>query len=215
MFIRIRVMEIKAAVITGDIVNSTKLSGENEKLLFKQLKEWFRPYTFEFFRGDSFQVYLKDAKDALKLALMCRTLAIHLHSPEHEPLCDIRISIGIGTVSLPVRTLATAKGEAFLLSGRSFDSMVKEGKRLHLSINNPVAALTLELIADYLDSIYSGVTTKQAEVILELLNGRTQQEIAEKLSRSKSTVNQHVGSGRWEEIDKILGQYVKLLVLSN
>lgn len=200
-----------AAVITADIVNSTKLSEANEKLLFSELEELLKPYRSEFFRGDSFQVYLENAKDALKLALACRSLAIQLPTAEEEPLSDIRISIGIGNVVLPVKSLATAKGEAFLLSGRSFDSMVKTGKRLIISIEDPLANLALELVSDYLDSIYSGMTTKQAEVILELLRGRTQQEIAEKLGRSKSTVNQHVGSGRWAEIEKILKQYEQVL----
>ncbi|MEO6914323.1 MAG: hypothetical protein ABI151_00630, partial [Chitinophagaceae bacterium] len=174
----------------------------------------FEPYRADFFRGDSFQVYVKDAKDALKLALTCRTLAIHLPTVEDEPLSDIRISVGIGEVISPITALATAKGEAFLLSGRSFDNMVKAGKRLQLSMTDPLANLTLELMSDYLNSIYAGITTKQAEVILELLKGRTQQEIAEKLSRSKSTVNQHVSSGRWEEIERLMWQYERLLIIS-
>ena len=49
------------AVITADIVNSTKLTAAKEKLLLKKLLSVLNPYQFEFYRGDSFQVLLKNS----------------------------------------------------------------------------------------------------------------------------------------------------------
>src|SRR4051812_39345523 len=113
------------AVITGDIVNSTLLDESQMKRLLKELKELLNPYKLEFFRGDSFQAYIKDASDALKIALLCRLTAISM-MPEDSPVSsDVRISIGTGNVDSPIRTLSTARGEAFLLSGRALDKLEK------------------------------------------------------------------------------------------
>jgi hypothetical protein len=195
------------AVLTGDIVNSTKLTTANEKKLLKSLKNILSPYKYEFYRGDSFQVYLKKADEALRVALLCRAAAISIPASEELMHGDVRISIGIGTVKTPVKILSAAKGEAFLLSGRMFDEITKTGKRLAVTINDPVAGTALEVISDYLNSIFNVMTDKQAVVIFELLAGKTQKNIVDKLSKSKSTINQHVMSGRWYEVEKLLKQY--------
>ena len=98
-----------AAIITGDVVNSTKLSPEQEKWLFELLKRLAAKHKHEFFRGDSFQIHLDDPRGALHLALMCRCLAIGLN--ENDERYDIRISVGIGEVDHPIKSLSIARGE--------------------------------------------------------------------------------------------------------
>lgn len=201
------------AVLTGDIVHSTLLDGLQEKKLLGELQDILSPNKYEFFRGDSFQVYLPDASQALKTAMLCRITAIAL-MPENSPVTtDIRISIGIGEVHAPVKTLATAKGEAFLLSGRALDNLEKTEGRLIITTKNEMGLVALSLLSDYVNSIYRQVTSKQAEVILELLQGNTQHQVAEKLNRSKSTISQHVNAGRWNELEKILENYQKIVRL--
>src|ERR1043165_56861 len=111
------------AVITADIVNSTRLKKMEEKTLLANLSFLLKPYKFEFYRGDSFQVYVSDPKQALKVALQARAAAKRLSSGFSSPFADVRASIGIGDISGPVRDLKTAKGEAFVISGRVFDEM--------------------------------------------------------------------------------------------
>jgi len=200
------------AVITGDIVNSTKLKAAKEKKLLMMLQEVLLPYQYEFYRGDSFQVYQKDAAAALKTALLCRTAAICI-SPGNDvnTATDVRISIGISTVKTPVKVLSNAKGEAFILSGRAFDEIAKTNTRLAISTTNVLAHEGLQVIADYMNAIFKVMTPKQATVIFELLKGQTQQVVAEKLKRSKSTIHQHVSSGRWAEIEKLMQQYQNIV----
>ena len=198
------------AVLTGDIVNSTKLAAAKEKKLFKVLQQVLTPYKFEFYRGDSFQVYIKQAGEALRIALLCRTAAISI-SQEETNSSDIRISIGLGQVAAPVKTLGAAKGEAFVLSGRTFDEIAKTDIRLAITTANPLANEGLQVIADYINAIFKVMTAKQASVIFELLTGQTQQTVAGKLKKSKSTINQHVSSGRWAEIEKLLQQYENII----
>lgn len=199
------------AVITGDIVNSTKLAAAKEKKLLKVLQEVLLPYQFEFYRGDSFQVYQKNPAEALRTVLLCRTFAISLSQSDDTVSSDIRISIGIGQVQSPVRSLSTAKGEAFVLSGRAFDAGVNNNNRLLIAIGNPLANEAMQVIADYINAIFKAMTGKQATVIFELLKRQTQQEVAEKLKKSKSTISQHVSSGRWTEIEKLLRHYENII----
>jgi len=199
------------AILTGDVVNSTKLKARNEKALMKALRGILSPHKFEFYRGDSFQVYMKLPAGSLKLALLCRTIAISLSEEEASGRYDIRLSIGIGTVQTPVKKLGSAKGEAFVLSGRAFDELEKEGRRLAISTKMPIANSGLRVIADYINSIYKDMTPKQAEVIYELLTGKSQQQAAVHLKRSKSTIHQRMNSGRWPEIERLLEQFENLI----
>jgi hypothetical protein len=201
------------AVLTGDIVNSTLLDQQQEKKLMKMLQHLLTDHKHEFFRGDSFQAYIRDPSLALKIALQCRTAAIGLNPESTPPISDVRISIGIGAVDSPVRILATAKGEAFLLSGRALDAMNKTEGRLIIITENKLANHALGIMSDYINSIYRQMTPKQAEVIVELLNGLSQQHVADKLNRSKSTISQHVTAGRWEEIENILNKYQEIVQL--
>ncbi len=199
------------AVLTGDIVNSTKLKPAVEKKLINLLTSVLANYQFEFYRGDSFQVFIKNADEALDIALLCRTAAISISKTELIMQSDIRISIGIGMVQLPVKSLATAKGSAFVLSGRAFDEFLKTDARLSIAIENGLANTAVQIISDYLNRLFKLMTAKQAEVIFELLKHKTQQEVAKTLKKSKSTINQHVMAGGWNEIDKLLQQYKSIV----
>ena len=181
-----------------------------EKKLLKVLKRVLLPHQFEFYRGDSFQVYIKNAGDALKTALLCRAVAIGIGEIAAAP-SDVRISIGIGKVKGTVTALGTAKGDAFVLSGRGLDELTKNNSRLAIASNNKLASQGLEVIADYINSIFKNMTGKQAGVIFELLKGESQRSVATKLKKSNSTINSHVNAGRWPEIERLLQQYENII----
>ena len=136
------------AVLTGDIVNSTLLPPQREKKLLNILDTIMKGHRHEFFRGDSFQTYLHDAGEALKTALLCRTAAIALDPNADKVLTDVRVSIGIGEVVSPIGSLATAKGEAFLISGRALDALQKTEGRLIIVTENKITALAFEVRDD-------------------------------------------------------------------
>src|SRR4051812_26599215 len=102
------------SVITADIVNSTLLDRQQEKKLLAQLVSVLQEHKYEFYRGDSFQVYIKNNSLALQVVLQARSIA-RSFSLAH----DVRASIGIGAVTAPVRSLKTSTGEGFILSGRA------------------------------------------------------------------------------------------------
>lgn len=197
------------AVITSDIVNSTQISKILEKKIYQKLNLLLKPYVFEFYRGDSFQAFLQDPNNALRVTLLCRTAAIGL-AEDGEAIPDIRSSIGIGETPATIKKISTANGEAFLLSGRNFDAM-KPDTRLEINTTNTLANEGLGVISMYIDALFRNLTNKQAQVIFELLNGETQQAIAKRFKRTKSTINQHAAAGRWNEIERLLTRYEKII----
>jgi hypothetical protein len=199
------------AVLTADIVHSTKLLPHQEQKLMRRLRQVLSPYKFEFYRGDSFQAYVKDATLALEAALLCRTAAIGLVQDIKNFTPDVRISIGIGKTKEPPGTLGAARGEAFVLSGRAFDKIAKGNTKLIISTTNELANQGLQVVAGYTNTIFNGMTGKQANVIFELLKGNSQQAAAQKLKKSKSTISQHVTAARWEEIKTLVQQYKNII----
>jgi hypothetical protein len=199
------------AVLTGDIVNFMKLPAANEKKLLKALHRVLASQMFEFYRGDSFQAYQKNASEALKTVLLCRASAISLAPEDEMASFDVRVSIGIGQVKEPVKTVNTARGEAFILSGRAFDELANKQTKLTIITSNALANEGLQVIAEYINAIFNTMTRKQAKVIFELLKGQTQLAVAKKLKKSTSTINQHVSSGKWAEIEKLLLHYENII----
>ncbi|KYP13146.1 hypothetical protein, partial [Flavihumibacter sp. CACIAM 22H1] len=202
------------SVITCDIVNSTKLTSTAESTLLTALEKLLKRYTFEFYRGDSFQFYLKpkDVTKSLQVALLCRTTALRIPATSPANKADLRISIGIGRIEGAVKKLATAKGEAFVLSGRGLDNLSKTPSRLLISVEKEnIVRYSFDLIAAYTDSIFNNMTAKQAEVISLLLQGKTQADTVKTLKKSKSTISQRANSAKWSEIEWILKMFNNLI----
>jgi uncharacterized lipoprotein len=76
-----------------------------------------------------------------------------------------------------------------------------------------MANIGFEIAADYLDSIFMEMTGKQADVIVSLLRGVTQQQVAISSKRAKSTISELANVGRWPEIERILKHYEQLIEL--
>jgi hypothetical protein len=115
------------AVVTGDVVQSARLSSQK----FKDVQEIIRhasdevaqffpdraPFPIEVFRGDSWQLLITDPTDALRIGLFLR--AYLRANAKHV---DTRISIGVGPIDTqPAQTVGEGRGEAFRLSGELLD----------------------------------------------------------------------------------------------
>ena len=221
------------AVITGDIVQSTKLKVEEKTWLIKNLqkilKQWDKDFgtRSEIFRGDSFQCLIEEPKNALRFALLIRTYLRSLNPSEAydiytkkqretvktvmytQWLFDTRMAIGIGEVDPPMNKVLLSDGEAFQLSGRKLDTL-KNGRQM-LAIkttdgNEP--ELSTEIIL--LDYIVSKATALQCEVINQKLLGYTEIEISKNLKIGQSAVNQRSVSSGWNVIQVALERYEEI-----
>lgn len=197
------------AVITADIVNSTVPGAAMGKKLVRQLSAVLKNHTFEFYRGDSFQVYVRDPAVALRLSFELRTTARKLSA-----VYDVRISIGIGKVTGTVQALRTANSEAFVLSGRMFDQL-KDTQCLWIQSAEEKANIVFRVIARFSDYLLKRLTPKQAEVVIELLKGQTQAGISGKLRKKQSTINKHAHAAGWPEIEKLLYEYDQTIAQFN
>lgn len=199
------------AVITADIVASTHLSKALLETLLKKLRETLTPYPHEFYRGDSFQVLVQDPQDAFDVLLKLRIDAMKLLPEETSPPNDIRASIAIGPVQLPVEKIGTATDEAFVLSGRAFEQLKSPQRLLITAVNaNKTVDAAFRLLANFTDFIFERMTAKQAEVVYELLHQKTQTEAAAALKKAQATVHKHAQAAGWPALEKLIGDY-KLL----
>jgi hypothetical protein len=202
------------AVITADVVNSSLLSKAEMGSLKKTIEKILRKadMQFTFYRGDSFNI-LCDTTVALATVCLLRTLAIKSSDGPGGRYIDIRIALGIGIVEEPFRDLSTAKGSAFVLSGREMDQMEKLGPRLSIRCSDPAIDAGAAAVALLTDMIITGLTIRQATVVYELIRGATQMKVAKALHKSQSTINKHAHAAHWKELEQVLGIYQNLISL--
>jgi hypothetical protein len=199
----------KQAVITGDIINFTKLPPTARKLLIEEteamLKTWIhKKANAEIFRGDSYQVLFEDVSLAITKGVQL-VAWFKKHSNEKQDITlGTRVSIGIGGISYHGKNVLNSDGEAFHLSGRNFDAMKKE---------EYLANDTIKIILNFVNKYLGDWTTAQAEVIFWHLEGKNQQEIAELLSISQPSVNSRLKAAGWKELEPSIA-HLATLVLS-
>ena len=221
------------AIITGDVIHSTRMSVEHRNWLFKEitkaLKKWDKNFEMksETFRGDSFQCLVKKPAEVLKLALIQKTFIRSLNpssvyevsknnNREIKPsviypywIFDARIAIGIGEVDTLSNRLAASGGKAFELSGHLLDKMKSKKQSFAIATNDKFNdELQTEFVL--LDAIISKTTALQCEVINKKLLGYTEVEIAKQLNIMQSAVNQRSNSGNWNAIEAMTKRFGKI-----
>ncbi len=221
---------MQQGVITGDIVNSTRIELGQKEFFFNKLEEYLRSLDIEFntksevFRGDSFQCLVKKPYQSLKLALLQKTFIRSLNPRSAQlPLrnsssgkifipgkvVNVRIAIGIGEVDFISNRLAVSSGKAFELSGQLLDKMKSKKQSLAIATNDAFnEELQTELIL--LDAIISRTTALQCEVINYKLRGYTEVHIAEQLKIEQSAVNHRSNGGNWNAIDAMVKRFEKI-----
>jgi hypothetical protein len=190
------------AVITGDIVKSGKFGTERGKAL-KTLKDVLNSLNnfkvksiggiSDIFRGDSFQIVIKEPTLALEIAIYLK--AQLLSKTINGENIDIRTSIGIGEIeSFNDKKVEESDGEAFRLSGYALDNISKYRR---FSVRSSIDELNkqLEFIASSIDSITRRWSSEQAEAIVLWLSGDTQISISKKIGISQPAVNQRLQLG--------------------
>ncbi len=177
------------AVLTGDLVKSTRLSPEELERArttsasaadtVRSWREGLIDRELEFFRGDSWQLLLNDPIHALRAAIYLRAV---LRSAVDV---DTRIAIGIGRVDVidPTR-VSLSSGEAFTLSGRALDQL-SSNRRMTIALPARVALLGpwMPVVAELCDGIIAEWQRRQAEIISFALTPESlsQEEIAKRL----------------------------------
>ena len=202
------------AVVTGDIIGSKRLSGDERRSLFGLMKQGSNavrqyfpeqvPLDIAIARGDEWQMVVEQPAQALHVALFYRAT---LKAGMPAANIDTRFAIGIGTINfIPGSNVAEGDGEAFNLSGKSLDGLaqfstgVAAADELHEFLPQ-----SLEAAALLVDTHARGWTAPQAQAVCGGLLDWTQKEIAEKWPGERITqqaVSQHLKSAGWPYVER-------------
>lgn len=114
------------AIITGDIKGSRKRSPDQwMKVLKEELGAWGKAGEYwEIYRGDSFQLKLKNPEDLLLAAIRIKAAIKSI-----DPL-DCRMGLGIGTENYRSQRLLENNGTAYIHSGDAFDGLAEHHQSL-------------------------------------------------------------------------------------
>ena len=225
------------ATISADIVSSTALSVEELTLLQSEIrrfldrlseksqgKDWGR-----LFKGDSVEIFLHDPHEALRVALLLKTLVKKIVVPwgdEWEEInakrvlfrkYGIRLAIGVGEMRIADQKQDILDGEAIYNSGRLLDSQTKSDKekyslRRTMLFGCKEASLSeqINVMLELLDVVFKKATSIQSEVVYYKLLRKQEEEIAKSLKIKQPTVNRHSNSVGWRAIESAVNYFEKL-----
>lgn len=188
------------AVITADIVNSTKIEETNRYLLVDELDNIIQDLKrlsslrCEMYRGDSFQVLVDDVKYCLEIAVLIR-LGLKKSNLLKNTKLDARMAIGVGDVSYEHEQVILSDGEAFRLSGRTFDKLNK--RRLLIATNINDVDEPLNVMLAFIDELLEGLSYTQSKYLYDsLLYNMSQMELANVYNTSQPNIAKHLKSAK-------------------
>jgi hypothetical protein len=209
------------AVLTGDIVSSSRINQERGNRVLEEILSIEKDIKGRFpssvhagvdvFRGDSWQLVVRDPISALRIGLYFRA---QLRSAAGM---DSRVSIGFGTVDyLPAGEVSTGTGAAYTLSGMGLKDLLKpvRMKLKFTSEQTSSLARSLDTITGLMDLQVQRWTRKQAAASAGSLVGLTQEQIALNWKEepvSQQAISQHLESAGWYQIRESL-QFVETVL---
>lgn len=194
------------AIITGDIVGSSKVSPDIWlKVLKKELNKIGKnPATWQIYRGDSFQLLVKNPMEALHHAINIKAAFKQI-----APL-DIRMSIGIGTKTFDAPKITECNGSAFENSGERFENLKKES--LNLAIKSPWNEFDIDMnLYIKLALVIMNNWTENAAGIMKLSMEHpelSQQQLGDLLHLKQNSISRRLKRAYQTEILEVMEMYV-------
>lgn len=197
------------SIITGDIINSRNV---DTLIWMPLLKETFQeigtsPKTWEIFRGDSFQVEIAQPENALFFAIKLKAILKQIKN------LDVRIGIGIGDKTTNYKQITEGNGEAFIFSGKAFDTLVKK-QNLAILTNDESFNVQINTTLALGLLIMDNWTINSAEFAVKYLNnkGTTQKILAKELNISESSASERRKRAGLDEIMQFEKIYRKMVM---
>lgn len=193
------------AIITGDIIHSVKVSPKTWLVKLKSVLHTIgkSPAAWQIYRGDSFQLMVKDPADALSVAILIKATLRSI------PPLDVRMAIGIGDISYLATKITESNGSAFVHSGEKFESLKTE--KQNLALRSPWQdfdeeinmLLKLGLIA------MDNWTASSAEMVHHALfiPGISQEELGKLAGIRQSAVSRRLKRAYFDEISALIDRY--------
>ncbi len=212
------------AVLTGDIVKSSLLTGERRHFLYESLQKvselvkdkYPNDVLFDLakFRGDGWQLLISNPQKGFEIGLFIRTYIRYKFKPEK---LDTRIAIAVGNIDfIPENNVSEGYGSAFSESGRLLDSMKNQRMIFGFTLENE--SLSNKLVTSLiktLDALVTSWTTPQCQSVFQALQGFTQLEIAKQWDPnpiSQASVANHLKSAGWDLINKSNEFFAEMMI---
>lgn len=194
------------AVLTGDIVNSTKMSKQVYADVIKSLKGFLEDAhknygaTGEIYRGDEFQIQYPTPIHALKSTLLIK-LALHLSEYSTKPI-QCTLSLAYGDYDTYDEKPNTSSGPVFIESGRGLSKTQRGELSMHLQQQNSqkkgqgdILALT-KLLTDFLNHLLNRLTKSQAQLLYQYIEHdfAEHQKMAEITATTRQNISNRLGN---------------------
>jgi hypothetical protein len=198
------------AVLTGDIVNSQKITGADYDLMLANLKDILAqlqqglPMDYDIYRGDAFQLILSQPETAMYVAIV-----IHLSLRSHLPPVDVRQCIGLGEVTTRRESVKQSTGEAFTLSGQGLDNI--KGRGICIASSNADFQMKMTLLTRFFDHHLASLTRIQSEVLLcyLLATDKSHENLAKRLNKKRSNVTRILNASQYQLVVAYLDFYTQ------
>lgn len=192
------------AIITGDIINSEEhKASEWIDILKNQFSKWGEtPIDWEIYRGDEFQLKT-EPHNALRKAIQLKALIKSIKG------LDVRMAIGIGSISFQGISVSESNGTAYQRSGRTFENLKVSKVNLAIATGNHNEDTTLNLMLKLMNSIMDDWTPVSAEIVAMAITNWTnsQNELAALLGIQQSAVSQRLKRAKFQLILELLHYY--------
>ncbi|HRO84673.1 MAG TPA: hypothetical protein PK110_07610 [Niabella sp.] len=165
------------------------------------------PKDWELYRGDSFQLEIKNIDAALSTAIHIKAIL------KSTPNLDVRMSIGIGNKTYSAKKISQSNGSAFENAGVQFDLLKKEKVNLSICSGNKRFDKEMNLFIRFALTFMDRWTTTSASLVARLMKepGKTQLEMASLLKINQSAVSQRKKRANLDLIED-LDNYYKLRI---
>ena len=182
------------AVLTGDLVNSTKMPNEKYTNVIDRIKS--QPQAAnkkyqaigEVYRGDEFQIQYPDPIHALKSTLLIK-LALHLSNFSSKPI-QCTLSLAYGPHNIYDDKPNTSSGPVFIESGRALEK--SQRGELSLCFTQDSTNAELQLLTQFLSHLLNRLTKTQAQLLYKYIDN----DFAEhkKISEITGTTRQNISN---------------------
>lgn len=200
-------------ILTADIINSRKLSSKKWMNDFKQLLNSFgkSPNDWEIYRGDEFQLEIKNPEDAFLIAFQIKAFFKSIN-------LDVRMSLGFGDKTYKTKKITESNGSAFIRSGELFETLKKQKINLAVNSGNPDFDEEFNLILQLSMSFMDSWLQQSAEFVLVAIKNPTlsQEEIGLKLGINQAAVSRRQKRSQFElmlQVERYFRKKVKSLAV--
>ena len=192
-------------IITGDVINSKQTPPRSWlKVLKNELNSLGdSPKIWEIYRGDSFQVQVKDAADVLFVSVCLKAAFKSVKG------LDIRIAIGVGEKSYSAARITESNGTAFVYSGDLAEEIKETRQNLAVRSGNQEFDDEMNLYLRLALIVMNGWTGAAAQTVYAALKNqqKSQEELGRMLHIGQNAVSARLKRANYTEVMELIAMF--------